>query len=109
VENIRNLAQQAFALNGFNVTWETPSKGKAEKGSRGANIAFGGFAQHHAVGIEIFPGTAGATLRVETLGRPGLSGGLIGARKVSKQFGLLSDTLASWFNQQGLLLGVKKE
>ncbi len=109
VENIRNLTQQAFASNGFNVTWETPSKGKAEKGSRGANIAFGGFAQHHAVGIEIFPGTTGGTLRIATLGRPGLTGGMLGARKVSKQFELLSDTLASWFNQQGLLLGVKKQ
>ena len=109
VENIRNLAQQAFASNGFSVNWETPSKGKAEKGSKGANIAFGGFAQRHVVGIEILPAAEGGTLRLATLGRPGLSGGLLGARKVSKQLDLLSDTLASWFNQQGLLLGVKKQ
>jgi hypothetical protein len=108
-ENLRNLAHQALASDGFNVTWESPSKGKAEKGSLGANIALGGFAQRHVVGIEIFPGTQGGTLRIETLGRPGLSGGLIGARKVSKQLDVLSDTLATWFSQQGLLMGVKKQ
>jgi hypothetical protein len=109
IENIRNLTQQAFAANGFNVNWETQSKGKAEKGSKGANILFGGVAQHHAVRIEMLPAPEGGTLRLATLGRPGLSGGWLGARKVSKQFDQLSDTLVSWFNQQGILLGVKKE
>ena len=109
MENLRNLTQQAFASNGFNITWENPSKGKAEKGSRGANIALGGFAQRHVVGIEIFPGTQAGTLRIETLGRPGMTGGLIGARKVSKQLDTLSETLAAWFTQQGLLMGVKKQ
>lgn len=109
IDNIRNLTQQAFAANGFNVNWESPSRGKAEKGSKAANIMFGGVAQHHAVGIEILPATDGGTLRIATLGRPGLSGGLLGARKVNKQFEQLSDTLVSWFNQQGLLLSFKKE
>ena len=30
-------------------------------------------------------------------------------RSVNKQFDRLTDTLASWFKQQGLLLNVKKE
>ncbi len=41
VENIRNLVQQAFESSGFVVRWENQTKGRAEKGSMGANIALG--------------------------------------------------------------------
>lgn len=108
VDNIRNLAQQAFASNGFDVKWESQMKGRAEKGSKGANIALGVLAQHYAVDFEIAQVAEGATLRLVKTGS-GMAGGLLGMRKVNKQFDLLSDTLASWFTQQGLLVGVKKQ
>jgi hypothetical protein len=108
VENIRNLVQQAFASNGFVIRWESQTKGRAEKGSMGANIALGVWAQHYAVDFDIVSGAEGGTLRLMKTGS-GMAGGLLGMRKVNKQFDLLSDTLASWFTHQGLLLSVRKE
>src|SRR5712691_4965740 len=60
VENVRNLVTQAFAANGFRVTWASATKGKAEKGSKGMNIAFGALAQYYAVEFEIFPAPDGS-------------------------------------------------
>jgi hypothetical protein len=108
VENIQNLVLQAFTSNGFTIQWDGPLKGKAEKGSKGANILLGAAAQHHNVTFEIYPATQGGTLRLLKVGS-GVAGGLLGMRKVNKQFDQLTDTLSSWFNQQGLLLNVKKE
>jgi hypothetical protein len=34
LENIRNLTHQAFMSNGFDVSWESQTKGNAEKGSK---------------------------------------------------------------------------
>ncbi|OLD13004.1 MAG: hypothetical protein AUI93_01870 [Crenarchaeota archaeon 13_1_40CM_3_52_10] len=108
VENIQNLVLQAFTSNGFTIQWDGPTKGKADKGSKGANILLGAAAQHHSVTFEIYPATEGGTLRLMKVGS-GAAGGLLGMRKVNKQFDKLTDTLSSWFNQQGLLLNVKKE
>ena len=44
VANVQNLVQQAFAANGFAVKWENPTKGMAEKGSKGANLMLGALA-----------------------------------------------------------------
>ncbi len=108
VDNVKNLVQQAFAINGFTVTWLSPMSGKAEKGSKGANIALGVLAQRYAVDFQISQAAEGGTLRLIKSGS-GMAGGLLGMRKVNKQFDVLSDTLSSWFKQQGLLLSVKKE
>ncbi len=108
VENIRNLVQQVFGLNGFTIQWDGPMKGKAEKGSKGANVLLGVLAQHYSVGFEITPATDGGTLRL-LKASSGAAGGLLGMRKASKQFDQLTDTLSSWFRQQNLLLNVKKE
>ena len=108
VENIQNLALQAFTSNGFTIQWDGPTKGKAEKGSKGANILLGAMAQHHTVTFEIYTATEGGTLRLIKVGS-GAAGGLLGMRKVNKQFDQLTDMLSTWFKQQGLLLNVKKE
>jgi len=108
VENIQNLVLQAFTSNGFTVQWDSALKGKADKGSKGANILLGAAAQRHAVTFEIYPAPEGGTLRLLKVGS-GASGGLLGMRSVNKQFDKLTDTLSSWFKQQGLLLNVKKE
>ncbi|MGI0149954.1 MAG: hypothetical protein ACREDF_10560, partial [Thermoplasmata archaeon] len=63
VDNIRNLVTHAFGANEFHVSWESPTKGKAEKGRKGMNIAFGALAQYYAVEFEVFPGPDGAVLR----------------------------------------------
>lgn len=108
VQNVQNLAQTAFVANGFTVKWESPTMGKAEKGRKGMNIAFGAFAQYYGVDFEIHPAQDGAVLRLHK-SNTGLAGGIWGAMKVSKQFEQLSDTIAQWFQQQGVLQGVQKK
>jgi len=108
VENVQKLVQNAFVANEFAVQWAGPTKGKAEKGSRGANLMLGALAQYYAVDFEIHPDQSGAILRLHK-GNSGLAGGLWGMSKVKKQFNQLGDTLASWFQQQGVLVAVKKQ
>jgi len=108
VENVQNLVQHAFAANGFEVKWENATKGKAEKGSKGANLMLGALAQYYGIEFEIFPHTGASTLRL-LKANSGWAGGYLGARKVEKQFDQLSDTLAGWFRQQGALLGLQKK
>jgi hypothetical protein len=108
VDNVQNLAQTAFAANEFTVKWEGPTKGKAEKGSKGMNFALGALAQYYAVDFEIFPSQDAAVLRLHKA-NTGLAGGIWGVMKVSKQFNELADTIAAWFQQQGVLQGVQKK
>ncbi|TLZ77774.1 MAG: hypothetical protein E6K08_02670 [Methanobacteriota archaeon] len=104
VENVQNLVQHAFGANGFQVKWDGPTKGKAEKGSKGANLMLGALSQYYGVDFEIAPNPNGAILRL-VKSNTGWAGGYLGARKVEKQFQQLGDTLAAWFQQQGVLLG----
>jgi len=108
VENVQNLVQTAFSANGFTVQWAGPTKGKAEKGSKGANIMLGPLAQYYGVDFQIFPAQGAAVLRLEK-SNTGLAGGLWGMSKVNKQFNDLADTMASWFQQQGVLQAVQKK
>lgn len=107
VENVQNLVQTAFVANKFNVSWASPTKGKAEKGSKGMNIAFGAFAQYFGVDFEIYPGPEGATLRLFQA-NTGWAGGAIGAHRVKKQFEELHGLMTSWFQQQGVLVAAQK-
>src|SRR3989442_1619271 len=108
VQNVQNLVQQAFAANGFAVKWESAVKGKAERGSKGMNIAFGALAQYFGIDFEIYPQPDAATLRL-IKANTGWAGGAIGAMRVGKEFAQISDTLAQWFQAQGVLQGVRKQ
>lgn len=107
IENVQDLVQHAFAANGFKVEWAMPTKGKAEKGSKGANLMLGALAQYYGVDFEIATNPNGAVLRL-IKSNTGWAGGYLGARKVEKQFQQLGDTIAAWFQQQGVLLGATK-
>lgn len=106
IENVQNLVQTAFTTNKFGVTWATATKGKAEKGSRGANLALGALAQYYAVDFEIYPRDQGATLRLYQA-NSGWAGGVIGAHRVKKQFEDLQTLLTTWFKGQGVLAGTQ--
>jgi hypothetical protein len=107
LENVQNLVAHAFAANGFQVAWASATKGKAEKGKRGMNIAFGALAQYYAVEFEILPTPDGAVLRLFQ-SVSGWWGGIWGRMKVKEQWKQLTNTLAEWFQQQGVLMGVRE-
>lgn len=104
VENVQQIVHNAFQANGFAVNWAGPTKGKAEKGSKGANLMLGALAQYYGVEFEIAPNPNGAALRL-LKSNSGWAGGYLGARKVEKQFLALGDQLAAWFQSQGVFLG----
>ncbi len=107
VENVQNLVNHAFGANGFKVGWADATKGKAEKGSKGMNLAFGVFAQYYGIDFEILPAQDNVILRLYQA-NSGYAGGLLGASKVRKQFDNVTQTLAHWFQQQGVLVGAEK-
>lgn len=108
VENVQNLVTHAFAASGFAVKWAAPTKGKAEKGSKGANLMLGALAQYYGIDFEIYPAQNAATLRL-LKANTGWAGGVIGAMRVNEKFNDLADTIAAWFQQQGVLQGVAKK
>jgi hypothetical protein len=102
VENVQQLVQSAFVANRFALSWASAVKGRAEKGSRGMNLALGALSQYYAVDFEIYPGQDGAVLRLFQA-NSGWAGGAIGAHRVKKQFEELHNLLVTWFQQQGVL------
>lgn len=108
VDSVQNLVHQAFSANGFSVKWESGLKGKAEKGSKGLNLALGALAQYYGIEFEIYPAGELATLRLHK-SNTGLAGGIIGVSRVNKKFSELTDTIAYWFQHEGVLQGVKKD
>ncbi len=104
---IQSLVQNAFGMSGFEVKMVTATAGRAEKGSKGANVLLGALATHHVIDFEVFPSPQGGILRLVKTGS-GASGGFLGMRKANKEFEKLTEVLASWFKNQGFLLDVKK-
>src|SRR2546425_3122989 len=104
VENVQNLVQHAFGANGFQVQWDGPTKGKAEKGSKGANLMLGALSQYYGVDFEIAPNPNGAVLRL-VKSNTGWAGGYPRAPKGEKQLQQLRGTMAAWVPQQGGPLG----
>ncbi len=107
MDNIQTQVRQAFEVNGFKINWDGNRKGKAEKGSKGANIMLGALATHYVVDFEISGTADSGNVRLIKTGS-GASGGLLGMRKANKQFDQLVDTLADWFKQQGTFVAVRK-
>lgn len=107
VENVQQLVQSAFVANQFSVSWASAVKGKAEKGSKGLNLALGALAQYYGIDFEIYPGQGTAVLRLYQA-NTGWAGGMIGAHRVKKQFEELHNLLVTWFQQQGVLAGTVK-
>lgn len=108
VNEIQNSVNQAFVSNGFSVSWADQRKGKAEKGSKTANFIAGGLAQYYGVDFEIYPMEKGSVLRLMK-SNTGMMGGLLGMRKVEKQFNQLVDMLSAWFQTQGQFMGTMKK
>ncbi len=106
-ETVQNYVQQAFVANGFRVSWQSPQQGQAEKGSRGANIALGALAQYYSIDFNLVSNPSGTALRLLQSNSGGF-GGLLGMARVKRQFKDLSTSLASWFQQNGILLGVNE-
>jgi len=104
---IQAIVQQALSIAGFQVQMVNASAGRAEKGSKGANVLLGALATHHVIDFEIFPSPQGGVLRLVKTGS-GASGGLLGMRKANKEFEKIVDMIAGWFKNQGSLLDVKK-
>jgi hypothetical protein len=98
--------QTAVGAHGFEVNWAGRKKGKAKKGSKGMNIAFGALTQYYGVDFEIGSTPDGAVLRL-IRANTGWADGYLGARRVEKKFEELGNLMTSWFQQQGVLMGRK--
>src|SRR2546429_7451627 len=84
VENVQNLVQHAFGANGFKVHWDGPTKGKAEKSSKGANLMLGALSQYYGVDFQIATNPNGPVLPlVES--NTGSAGGDLGAPDEEEQ------------------------
>ena len=104
-ENARQAAQQAFEYNKFKVQWQSEFTGKATKGSKGMNIAVGAFAQYYEIDFQIMSMNDGNIALRLIQSNTGWAGGVIGARKVKKQYEDIVNGLSSYFQGQGIYKG----
>lgn len=99
IQNVKQAVQQVFEQNGFNVRWNEQYTGKATRGSKGMNIAFGVFAQHYEVDFQVIPWSERATAIRLIKSSSGWWGGALGAHKSEKQYQKLVEVVSSQFEK----------
>ena len=97
IENVKETVQQVFQQNGFKVEWSSEYDGKASRGSKGKGIAFGALAQYHEIDFKILT-APDKTVTVRVIrSTSGLTGGLLGRRKVKEQYKEIVEMLSDHF------------
>ncbi len=106
IENVKETVQQVFHQNGFEVQWSGEYDGKATRGSKGMHIAFGGLAQSHEIDFKIST-APDKTVTVRLIkSKSGWTGGLLGKRKVEKQYEKIVKMLSDHFSSKGIYKGI---
>lgn len=104
-QDIQNLVQQVFSQNGFTLQWSNPNKGRATKGSKKMNIAFGALSQYYSIDFMILHNPDQSLVVRLQKSNSGWWGGMIGASKVEKQFKSVVDMLSNYFIGMGVFRG----
>jgi hypothetical protein len=103
-ERARATLAEALQYQKFRIAWTTPEQGTAERGSVGANLVGGAFAQYFKINLQLCPVEGGNTLLRISRGTSGVMGGVPGMIRVRRQFTSLTSELASTFNAAGVLV-----
>lgn len=105
IQSVQQMVQQVFHQNGFTVEWHSQYAGKAHKGSRGMNVAFGAIAQYYEIDFQLFS-MPDNTVAVRLLkSTSGWWGGVIGASMVEKRYNEVVGMLSNYFYSQGMYKG----
>ncbi|KYK38678.1 MAG: zinc ribbon domain-containing protein [Theionarchaea archaeon] len=99
IEDTKRIVQQIFEQNGFKVEWKELYSGKAARGSKGMNIAFGAFAQHYAIDFQIIPSSDETTAIRLIKSSSGWWGGAVGAHKTEKQYEKIVEMVSNQFEK----------
>lgn len=106
-KDVKETVQQVFRENGFEIEWSSEYDGKASRGSRGKGIAFGALAQYHEIIFSI-SSAPDETVTVRLIrSTSGLTGGLLGRRKVKKQYENIVEMMSDHFSSMGIYIGRK--
>lgn len=107
IKDVKEAVQQVFQKNGFKIEWTSEYEGKAKKGSTAMNVAFGAFAQAHEIEFSILTGPD-ETVAVRLIKlKSGWTGGLLGKRKVKKQYEKIVQMVSDHFSSIGTYKGRK--
>ncbi len=100
----REVIAGVFAAHDYTIDWTTDWSGAAERGSKGKSIALGAMAKtfmRMLIRISSLEGGVAIAIASDTTG---MSGGLIGVRRTSKEFVQIEADLRSAFEQRGVAL-----
>ncbi len=104
-ESVKETVTEIFQQNGFKVEWSGEYEGKAKRGSTAMNVAFGAFAQAHEIDFNIST-ASDETVTVRVIkAKSGWTGGLLGRRKVKKQYEKIVEMLSNHFSSKGIYKG----
>jgi hypothetical protein len=107
IKDVKEAVQKVFQINGFTIEWKSEYGGKAKKGSTAMNVAFGAFAQAHEIEFSILTGQdKTVAIRLVKI-KSGWTGGLLGKRKVQKQYEKIVQMVSDHFASMGTYKGRK--
>ena len=105
----RATIDQIFSLRGFAVQYQDPFNGLAERGSKGATIAFGALAggdsQHLRVRFSFAADPYGNTAITLASDTTGAAAGLIGVNRANKAYAELFGIVRTAFLNACVLVG----
>ncbi|MBM4250316.1 MAG: hypothetical protein FJ149_13050 [Euryarchaeota archaeon] len=96
---------QAFQANGFTVQWMDPYRGKATRGSKGMNVAFGAMAQYYEQDFQIMVAPDQSIIVRLVKSTTGWMGGAIGAMSVQDKYNEVVRPITCFFQQRGIFRG----
>jgi hypothetical protein len=105
LDHIQQVTQNVFTQHGFKIDWYDQFSGKAHKGSKGANFAFGTLAQYFEIDFQlsVLPTKAIRLRLIKT--HSGWMGGLLGMARVNKRYAEISNMFISSFQSMGVYQG----
>jgi hypothetical protein len=99
IQNAKQTIQRIFEQKGFKVEWNDQYSGKATRGSKGMNIAFGAFAQHYVIDFQVTPSSDQVTAIRLIRSSSGWWGSVAGAYKTEKQYKKIVDMVSNQFEK----------
>ena len=105
LRQVQQMVEQIFIQDKFNIQWINENTAKAERGSKGMNVAFGAFAQRFEIDFQIFvqPDQSIAVRLFKS--NTGGWGGVVGVARVSDKYNDIIDKLSNYFYSQGMYIG----
>ncbi|MFC3998200.1 hypothetical protein ACFOVU_19905 [Nocardiopsis sediminis] len=107
IEDARTVLLDVLGQHGYRFSWESPTSGLAEKGSKAKAMLLGALAVHYKYSLGLQANPDQSVTASISLGNTGISGGAIGFSKVRGELDTLFNAVRQAYEVKGLLRHVE--